>query len=45
MLALTALMESPTGPPAGGGDKADLFAGTPFKATRWAGYEKHRQYY
>src|SRR5690242_10598603 len=28
---------------AGGGDKADLFAGTPFKTTGWAGQEQHRQ--
>jgi hypothetical protein len=37
-------MESLAHPRAGGGDRADLFAGTPFKTTGWAGYEKHRQY-
>jgi hypothetical protein len=37
-------MESLADPPVGGGDKANLFAGTPFKTTGWAGYEKHRQY-
>jgi hypothetical protein len=36
-------MESTADAPAGGGDKADLFAGTPFKTTGWAGYEQHRQ--
>jgi hypothetical protein len=44
MRALTAQMESLADPPAGGGDKADLFAGTPFKTTGWAGQEQHRQY-
>jgi hypothetical protein len=37
-------MESLADPPVGGGGRADLFAGTPFKMTGWAGYEKHRQY-
>jgi hypothetical protein len=37
-------MESLADPPVGGSDKADLFAGTPFKTTGWAGQEKHRQY-
>ena len=41
---LTAAMESMASPRCGGGDKADLFAGTPFKTTGWAGQEKHRQY-
>jgi hypothetical protein len=43
--ALAAAMELMADPPAGGGDQADLVAGTPFKTTRWAGYEKHRQYH
>jgi hypothetical protein len=38
-------LESSADLPAGGGDKADLFAGTPFKTTGWAGQEKHRQDY
>jgi hypothetical protein len=29
---------------AGAGNGADLFARAPFKATGWAGYEKHRQH-
>jgi len=33
---LMAAMES-TADPLGGGGEADLFAGTPFKATGWAG--------
>jgi hypothetical protein len=37
-------MESLADLPVGGGDKTNLFAGTPFKTTVWAGYEKHRQY-
>jgi hypothetical protein len=37
-------MESLADPAARGGDQADLFAGTPFKTTGWAGQEKHRQY-
>jgi hypothetical protein len=37
-------MESLADPPVGGGGRADLFAGTPFKMTGWAGYEKHRQH-
>jgi len=41
---LMAEMESLANPPARGGDQADLFAGTPFKTTGWAGQEKHRQY-
>jgi hypothetical protein len=44
MLVLMAQMESLANPPARGGDQADLFAGTPFKTTGWAGQEKHRQY-
>jgi hypothetical protein len=42
---LTAALESIASPLGGGSDdKADLFAGAPFKATGWAGQEKHRQY-
>ena len=37
-------MESLAHPRVGGSDHADLFAGTPFKTTGWAGYENHRQY-
>jgi hypothetical protein len=44
MQVLMAQMESLADPPARGGDQADLFAGTPFKTTGWAGQEKHRQY-
>jgi hypothetical protein len=36
-------MESLAEPPVRGGAHAVLFAGTPFKTTGWAGYEKHRQ--
>jgi hypothetical protein len=37
-------MESLAHPRVGSSDHADLFAGTPFKTTGWAGYENHRQY-
>jgi hypothetical protein len=30
--------------PTGAGNPADLVARAPFKATGWAGYEKHRQH-
>src|SRR5690242_15582639 len=42
--AATAETESSADRQAGGIGKADLFAGTPFKATGWAGQEKHRQH-